>query len=64
MHRCAAGAAPIAAEVLYAGEAPSLPTGVLQINARIPTGVNSGTAAVSVSVGGVATSKLVSVAVR
>jgi uncharacterized protein (TIGR03437 family) len=52
------------AEVLYAGEAPLQPTGVLQINARIPAGVNSGTAAVSVSLGGVATSKLVTVAVR
>jgi trimeric autotransporter adhesin len=52
------------AQVLYAGAAPLLPAGVLQINARIPTGINPGTAPVLVLIGGVPTSKPVTVAVR
>jgi uncharacterized protein (TIGR03437 family) len=40
------------AEVLYAGEAPFEPVGVLQVNARIPAGV-SGPAQVSIQVGDV-----------
>jgi uncharacterized protein (TIGR03437 family) len=51
------------AQVLYAGAAPFLPTGVLQINAQIPIGV-SGDAPVLVNVGGIATSRKVTVAVK
>ena len=51
------------AEVTYAGAAPFLPTGVLQINARIPAGV-TGDAAIVVSVGGISTSRKVTVAVK
>jgi uncharacterized protein (TIGR03437 family) len=51
------------AKVFYAGAAPFLATGVLQINAQIPVGV-TGDAAVLVSVGGVSTSRVVTVAVK
>jgi uncharacterized protein (TIGR03437 family) len=51
------------AEVLYAGAAPFLPTGVLQINAQIPAGV-TGDAPVLVSIGGISTSRKVTVAVK
>ena len=51
------------ADVLYAGAAPFLPTGVLQINARIPAGV-TGDAPVLVSIGGISTSRKVTVAVK
>jgi uncharacterized protein (TIGR03437 family) len=51
------------AEVLYAGAAPFLPTGVLQINAQIPAAV-TGDATVLVSVGGISTSRNVTVAVK
>jgi len=54
----------VPAEVLYAGEAPLLPAGVLQINARIPAGISAGAASVSVSIGGIPTSRAVTVAVR
>jgi uncharacterized protein (TIGR03437 family) len=50
-------------DVLYAGAAPFLPTGVLQINARIPAGV-TGDAPVLVSIGGISTSRKVTVAVK
>ena len=52
------------AEVLYAGAAPSLPAGVLQINARIPAGMPRGDAAVAVTVGGLKTTRVVTVAVQ
>jgi uncharacterized protein (TIGR03437 family) len=52
------------AEVTYAGAAPLQPAGVFQINARIPGTVTPGSVAVSVSVGGIATSRQVTVAVR
>jgi uncharacterized protein (TIGR03437 family) len=51
------------ANVLYAAAAPFLPTGVLQINAQIPAGV-TGDAPVLVSVGGIPTSRMVTVAVK
>ena len=41
----------INAEVLYAGAAPTLVAGVLQVNVRIPAGVPDGDATVQVSVG-------------
>jgi uncharacterized protein (TIGR03437 family) len=43
------GGAP--AEVLYAGSAPSLVAGVLQVNARVPQGTASGAVPVVVTVG-------------
>jgi uncharacterized protein (TIGR03437 family) len=51
------------ATVLYAGDAPYLPTGVFQINAAIPTNINPGAAAISVTIGS-ATSNLVTIAVQ
>jgi uncharacterized protein (TIGR03437 family) len=51
-------------EVTYAGAAPLQPIGVFQINTRIPSTVAQGSAAVSVSVGGIPTSRQVTVAVR
>jgi uncharacterized protein (TIGR03437 family) len=52
------------AEVLYAGDAPFEADGVFQINARIPAGAAAGNDAVVVSVGGVASTQNVTVAVR
>jgi uncharacterized protein (TIGR03437 family) len=54
----------VEAEVLYAGAAPSLPAGIVQINARVPDGVAAGDAPVVVSVGDVRTAPGVTVAVR
>jgi uncharacterized protein (TIGR03437 family) len=51
------------AKVTYAGAAPFLPTGVLQINAKIPESV-SRDATVLVTVGGISTSRKVTVAVK
>jgi uncharacterized protein (TIGR03437 family) len=48
----------------YIGAAPTLPNGVFQINAQIPTNIPAGNAAVVVTIGGIATSQLVTVAVR
>jgi uncharacterized protein (TIGR03437 family) len=52
------------AEVAYAGAAPLLPIGVLQINARIPEGLPAGDALITVSMGGVDTTRRVTCAVR
>jgi uncharacterized protein (TIGR03437 family) len=52
------------ADVQYAGAAPFLPAGILQINVRIPNGVTPGDAPVVVSNGGVSTTRAVTVAVR
>ena len=41
----------VAAQVVYAGEAPTLPAGIFQINAQIPPGTPSGNVQVSVSFG-------------
>jgi uncharacterized protein (TIGR03437 family) len=52
------------AEVLYAGAAPSLVAGVLQVNARIPTGVPTGDASVEVMVGTAKSQSGITVAVK
>ena len=52
------------AKVLYAGAAPFLPTGVLQINAVIPETTPPGVADVVVSIGGVASNQSVTCAVQ
>ena len=52
------------AEITYAGAAPLEPIGVFQINVKIPATLSAGSAAVTLSVGGIATSKPVTVAVR
>jgi uncharacterized protein (TIGR03437 family) len=53
----------VAAEVRYAGGAPGLIAGVMQVNVVVPAGV-SGTAPVVLTVGGVASQGGVTVAVR
>jgi uncharacterized protein (TIGR03437 family) len=52
------------AQVLYAGAAPYLPTGVLQIDAQVPNGISSGADAIVVSIAGTATSQNVTLSVR
>ncbi len=53
------------AEVLYAGSAPGLVSGVLQVNARVPAGVAAGsTVAVVVTVGSAGSQAGVTLAVR
>jgi uncharacterized protein (TIGR03437 family) len=52
------------AEVLYAGAAPTLVAGALQVNARIPSSVPSGTVSVVLKVGGVVSQSGVIVSVR
>jgi len=52
------------AEIKYAGAAPFLPTGILQINARIPTGVAPGDVPIKVSIDGISTTRTVTVSVR
>ncbi len=52
------------AEVLYAGAAPLLPTGVFQINARIPESVSTGKVPVSISIGRAGTTRQVTIAVE
>jgi len=58
------------AELLYAGAAPTLPTGALQINVRIPplipqlAGSPPDTVSISVTVGSSTTTRTVTVAVR
>jgi len=52
------------AEVLYAGAAPNLVSGVLQVNVRIPPGLGSGNAAVVITVGGVSSQEGLTVTVR
>jgi uncharacterized protein (TIGR03437 family) len=51
------------AETNYAGGAPEIVQGVMQVNAQIPSGLPAGNAAVVVSVGGVTTQAGVTVAV-
>ncbi len=53
-----------AAELLYAGAAPGLPAGVMQVNARIPAGAARGATPVVVKVGGYSSQSGVTVAVR
>jgi uncharacterized protein (TIGR03437 family) len=52
------------AEVTYAGAAPFLPAGVIQINAKIPDGIAPGAAPVVVSAGAATTTRTVTVSVR
>lgn len=52
------------AQVPYAGAAPFLPTGVFQIDAAIPMEVAPGNVPISVSIGGIATTRDVTVAVK
>jgi uncharacterized protein (TIGR03437 family) len=52
------------AEITYAGAAPTLVAGVLQVNARIPAGVPSGNVPVVISVGNTKSQDKVTVAVR
>lgn len=54
----------MAAEVLYAGAAPFLPSGVFQVNVRVPAGTATGDAAVAVVAGGVASEQQVTVTIQ
>lgn len=54
----------LAAEVLYAGAAPGLVAGVLQVNARLPAAVASGNVPVVVTVGSASSQADLTVAVR
>jgi uncharacterized protein (TIGR03437 family) len=54
----------IAAEVLYAGAAPTQVAGVLQVNVRIPAGVPSGDVPVRVLVGTAASQPGITVAIQ
>jgi uncharacterized protein (TIGR03437 family) len=51
-------------DINYAGEAPSLVSGVFQVNAKIPAGVGPGAVSVVIRFGGVASQANVTVAVR
>jgi uncharacterized protein (TIGR03437 family) len=52
------------AAVLYAGAAPTLVAGVLQINIVVPADAPSGNVPVSISVGGVSSGEMATVAIR
>ena len=52
------------AELLYAGGAPGIVEGVLQVNARIPAGTSSGNAPVSLQIGSAVTPAGATIAVR
>jgi len=52
------------AEIEYAGAAPFLPTGVLQINATIPDGVTPGDVPIKVTIDGISTTRTVTISVR
>ncbi|MEZ5355724.1 MAG: SBBP repeat-containing protein [Bryobacteraceae bacterium] len=52
------------AEVLYAGAAPGLVSGVIQVNARVPLGTPSGDRTVVLRVGGAASQTGLTIAVR
>jgi len=54
----------VPAQVIYAGAAPGMVSGVLQLNVQIPYGVASGTADVVVTIGTIASAPGVTVAVR
>jgi uncharacterized protein (TIGR03437 family) len=52
------------AEILYAGAAPTLVAGVLQVNARIPSGAPSGNVPVTITVGNSTSQGTITVAVK
>ncbi len=52
------------ATVLYAGEAPGLVAGVMQVNVRVPAGISSGQVSVIVSVGNNSSQNGVTLSVR
>jgi uncharacterized protein (TIGR03437 family) len=52
------------ATVLFAGEAPGLVSGVLQVNAMIPAGIGAGNQPVVLSIGGVMSPNVITVAVQ
>lgn len=52
------------ATVLYAGEAPGFVSGVLQVNAMIPSGIGGGNQPVVLTIGGVASPNVITVAVQ
>jgi trimeric autotransporter adhesin len=52
------------ATVQYAGAAPTLPSGMLQINVLVPANIQAGNAAVAVTVGTLQSSQVVTVAIR
>ena len=59
------GGIPIApTDINYAGEAPGIISGVIQVNAKIPAGVGTGPVPVVIKVGGVASQANVTVSVR
>ena len=53
-----------ASDIIYAGEAPSIVSGVIQIDAKIPDGVGPGPVPVVIRVGGVPSQANVTVSVR
>ena len=53
-----------ATDITYAGEAPGIISGVLQVNARIPDGVGSGPVSVIIRVGGTPSQAGVTVSMR
>jgi uncharacterized protein (TIGR03437 family) len=52
------------AEVLYAGAAPGLISGVLQVNVRLPDGIASGAVPVEVRVGSASSQPGVTISVQ
>jgi uncharacterized protein (TIGR03437 family) len=52
------------ADILYAGSAPGLPAGALQVNARVPSGTPSGSAQIVLSVGDTNSQSGVTVAIQ
>lgn len=52
------------AEVLYAGAAPDMVAGVLQVNVRLPQGISSGVVPVTLQVGGAASQPGVTLSVQ
>jgi uncharacterized protein (TIGR03437 family) len=59
-----ASVAGISASVQYAGGAPGLVAGVLQVNVKIPAGAGSGSVPLLVSIGGQSSQSLITVAVQ
>ena len=52
------------ATVLYAGEAPGLVSGVLQVNAMVPDGTKAGNQPVVISIGGVSSPNVITAAIK